>query len=86
MAVNLEQILTNSASGLSAESIRMNTIASNLANAGSVGSTEESTYHSNYPIFSEVTNKISGLSDSDQPSAVSSNRCQTNRKTITKKI
>lgn len=63
----LEQILTNAASGLSAQSIRMNTIASNLANAGSVGSTEEGTYHSKYPIFSEVTGQINGMPEGDQP-------------------
>lgn len=65
--INLEQTLTNAASGMSAQSIRMNTIASNLANAGSVGSTEDKTYHAKYPIFSEVNQQISGLSDGDQP-------------------
>jgi flagellar basal-body rod protein FlgC len=63
---SLEQTLTNAASGLSAQSIRMNTIASNLANAGSVGSSEESTYRAKYPIFSEVTNQINGMAEDDQ--------------------
>lgn len=67
MADTLERIFTNAASGMSAQSIRMNTIASNLANAGSVGSSEDSTYHSKYPIFSEITQKIAGLNDEDQP-------------------
>jgi flagellar basal-body rod protein FlgC len=63
----LEQILTNAASGMSAQNIRMNTIASNLANSGSVGGTEEETYHEKYPIFSEVTQSIAGLNKADQP-------------------
>lgn len=64
---NLEQILTNAASGLSAQTIRMNTIASNLANAGSVGNSEDTTYHSKYPVFSEVTSNVVGIGQDDQP-------------------
>lgn len=63
----LDKILTNAASGMSAESIRLNTIASNLANANSVGSSDEATYHSKHAIFSEVTSPIDGLSASEQP-------------------
>src|SRR5262249_15684578 len=50
-----------------AQSSRMNIIASNLANAGSIGSSDQSTYHKKFPIFSEVKQKIAGLSDNDQP-------------------
>jgi flagellar basal-body rod protein FlgC len=67
MADGLDKILTIASSGLSAQSVRMNTIASNLANSGSTGNSNETTYHKKYPIFSEVTQNISGLSDSDQP-------------------
>jgi flagellar basal-body rod protein FlgC len=67
MTDSLEKIFTNAASGMSAQSIRMNTIASNLANAGSVGGSEASTYHSKYPIFSEVTQRVAGLNEDDQP-------------------
>lgn len=67
MTDSLEKILTNASSGLSAQSIRMNTISSNLANAGSEGPTQKATYHTKYPIFSEVTQKIMGLSPQDQP-------------------
>ena len=63
----LETIMNNAASGMSAQAIRLNTIASNLANADSVGGTEADTYHQKTPVFSEVKDKISGLSDSDQP-------------------
>ena len=64
---SLDKILTNAASGLSAQSIRLNTIASNLANASSIGTSEESTYRKKYPIFSEVQNEIVGLNKDDQP-------------------
>lgn len=63
----LDKILTNAASGMSAESIRLNTIASNLANANSMGSSDEATYHAKHAIFSEVTSPINGLSASEQP-------------------
>lgn len=68
MPINsLDQILTNSATGMSAQSIRMNTIASNLANADNVGSSDQATYHSRYPIFTEITSKLPGLNNADQP-------------------
>lgn len=60
MGNTLENILGNAATGLSAQSIRMNTIASNLANAGSVGSSETETYHKKFPIFKEITQQLPG--------------------------
>lgn len=63
----LETILNTAASGMSAESMQLNTIASNLANANSVGSTEQETYRSKTAVFSEVRDPIPGLSQSDQP-------------------
>lgn len=57
MPISLDQVLTNAASGMSAQSVRLNTIASNLANANSVGSSEDTTYHAKYPIFTEVTDQ-----------------------------
>lgn len=65
--MSLEKILTNASTGLSAESIRMNTIASNLANAGNVGPTEAGTYHSKFPVFSEITQELPGINAADQP-------------------
>ncbi len=63
----LDRILTTAASGMSAESIKLNTIASNLANSNSVGSTEDNTYRAKHPIFTEVKDPIPGLSEGDQP-------------------
>ncbi len=67
MTDSLERVLTNASSGMSAQSIRMNTIASNLANSDSVGGTPDATYRAKFPIFSEVTHKIPGVADSEQP-------------------
>ena len=49
--MSLFQVFDISASAMSAQSVRLNTIASNLANAGVVGSSPEDTYHSRHPVF-----------------------------------
>lgn len=59
MSASLEKVFSLATTGMSAQSIRMNTIASNLANAGSTGPTEEATYHKKFPIFSEITQQLS---------------------------
>ena len=64
---SLDKILTTAASGMSAESIKLNTIASNLANSNNVGGTEDATYHAKHAIYSEVKDPIMGLSESEQP-------------------
>ena len=66
MANSLEHILTTSASGMSAQSIRLNTVASNLANAGSISGTEEGAYRTKYPVFSEITQSVAGLDATEQ--------------------
>ena len=67
MDTRLDSILGKMASSLSAESIRINISASNLANSQSIGGSEESTYHARHAIYEEVKNRVVGLSDSDQP-------------------
>lgn len=52
--MSMFQIFDISASGMSAQSVRLNTIASNLANADSISSSPESAYRSRTPVFSEV--------------------------------
>ncbi len=66
MELRLDNIINTMASSMSAESIRMNLTASNLANAGGVGSSDAETYHARHPVFSTITESISGLSDADQ--------------------
>ncbi len=47
-----------SASALSAQSLRLNTVASNLANADSVASTPEGAYRARNPVFAAVLKGI----------------------------
>ena len=47
--------------GMSAQLVRMNAAASNLANAGTVSSTEEGTYRPIRPVFAEEVDRASGL-------------------------
>jgi len=47
-------------SAMSAETVRLNVTASNLANAQSVGPSEEATYHARHPVFSAVMKSLQG--------------------------
>lgn len=66
MTYRLDNILNTMASSMSAESMRMNITASNLANAGSMGTSEAETYHAKHPVFSTITQSIAGLNTLDQ--------------------
>lgn len=50
-------------SAMSAQSVRLNTTASNLANAESVGSSEETTYKARHPVFAAMLNAMHGVTD-----------------------
>ena len=50
--MSLFNIFDIAGSGLSAQNTRLNTVASNLANAESIASTPENAYRSKHPIFS----------------------------------
>lgn len=52
--MSLNQVFDISGSALTAQTVRMNTISSNLANAESVANTAEDTYKAQYPIFSAI--------------------------------
>ena len=47
-------------SGMAAQSVRLNTVASNLANADSVASTPEAAYRSREPLFAAVKSQFDG--------------------------
>ncbi|WP_133128890.1 flagellar basal body rod protein FlgC [Legionella nagasakiensis] len=72
MSIGLNRILDTMASALSAESIRLNTTASNLANAGNIGRSEESTYRAKHPVFAEINQNTlaSGLKGGQPVSGV----------------
>ncbi|MFT5577545.1 MAG: flagellar basal-body rod protein FlgC [Paraglaciecola psychrophila] len=44
--------------GMSAQSIRLNTTASNLANAQAAGKSEDETYRARHPVFSSVAKDL----------------------------
>ena len=50
----LSNIFDIAGSGMSAESVRLNTVASNLANADSVSSSAATAYKARYPVFQAV--------------------------------
>jgi flagellar basal-body rod protein FlgC len=59
-------------SGLSAQSVRLNTVASNLANADSVSGDPSTVYKARHPVFQAVQQKMLGAAglDSQSESAV----------------
>ncbi|MGB6488787.1 MAG: flagellar basal body rod protein FlgC [Steroidobacteraceae bacterium] len=54
----LSNIFDIAGSGMSAESVRLNTVASNLANADSVSSSPQSAYKARYPVFQAVQDSL----------------------------
>ena len=62
--MSLSQVFDIAGSGMSAQSIRLNAISSNLANAESVSSSIDETYRSRHPVFSVIRKGVdSGLGD-----------------------
>ncbi len=52
--MSLFSIFNVAGSGMAAQSVRLNTVASNLANADSVASSAQTAYRSKEPLFSQV--------------------------------
>ncbi|WP_445776256.1 flagellar basal body rod protein FlgC [Shewanella sp.] len=77
--MSLFNIFNVSGSGMSAQSVRLNTTASNIANADSVSSSVDKTYRARHPIFEAEMAKASsqqnrspgvsvkGIVESDKP-------------------
>jgi flagellar basal-body rod protein FlgC len=55
-------------SGLSAQSVRLNTVASNLANADSVSGDPSTVYKARHPIFQAVQQQVQGASSLENQS------------------
>ncbi|MGX9461060.1 flagellar basal body rod protein FlgC [Shewanella sp. A14] len=62
--MSLFNIFNVSGSGMSAQSIRLNTTASNIANADSVSSSVDQTYRSRHPVFEAEMLKANGQQNS----------------------
>ena len=56
----LYDVFNIAGSSMSAQSVRLNTVASNLANADVVSSTEADVYRSRQPVFSAVMDALNG--------------------------
>src|SRR3546814_7252982 len=55
--MSLFSVFNVAGSGMAAQSLRLNTVASNLANADSVASTPDAAYRSREPLFAAVKNR-----------------------------
>ncbi len=58
--MSLFKVFDIAGSGMSAQSVRLNTTASNLANANSVSTTEEEAYRSRQPVFQTALEQARG--------------------------
>ena len=56
--MTMYKIFDIAGSGLSAQTLRLNTVASNMANAESVSGTEEGAYRARNPVFAAVFNEM----------------------------
>ncbi|QJR81802.1 flagellar basal body rod protein FlgC [Alteromonas pelagimontana] len=76
--MSLFNIMNISSTGMEAESLRLNTTASNIANANSVSSSYEETYKARHPVFAAelqratdsqkgVGVQVKGIVESDAP-------------------
>ncbi|HBD12935.1 MAG TPA: flagellar basal body rod protein FlgC [Porticoccaceae bacterium] len=63
--MSLFGLLEVSGSALSAQSVRLNTISSNLANAESVSGSPEAAYRARQPVFSSVHRQFSDPTSAD---------------------
>ena len=54
------KIFDTAGSGMAAQSLRLNTVASNLANADSVSSTQQGAYRAKEPLFAAVKQRVEG--------------------------
>jgi flagellar basal-body rod protein FlgC len=64
--MSLFSIFNVAGSGMAAQSLRLNTVASNLANADSVAGSPEAAYRSKEPLFSQIQQQsLAGTDTSD---------------------
>jgi flagellar basal-body rod protein FlgC len=57
-------------SGMSAQSVRLNTVASNLANAESVSGDAKTAYRARHPVFEAVRAQLAGVGGGEPGAAV----------------
>ena len=59
--MSLNNVFSIAGSGMNAQSLRLNTTASNLANADAAASSIEETYRGRHPVFSALNNDVLNL-------------------------
>jgi flagellar basal-body rod protein FlgC len=64
--MSLFQIFDVSGSAMTAQSVRLNTTASNLANAESVSSSSRTAYRARHPVFASLMNEIGATPEEDE--------------------
>ena len=62
--MSLASVFNIAGSGMSAQSTRLNTVASNIANAETVSSSVDKTYRARHPVFSTMFQQAQGDSGS----------------------
>ena len=61
--MSLSSVFNIAGSGMSAQSTRLNTISSNIANAETVSSSVDQTYRARHPVFATVFQQAGGQPD-----------------------
>ena len=56
--MSLDSVFSISGSGMNAQSVRLNTTASNLANADAAGSSIDTTYRGRHPVFAALNDTL----------------------------
>ena len=67
--MSLSNIFDVAGSGMTAQTIRLNTISSNIANAESVSSSTGETYRARHPVFSVIKAQFDDFDFSNQGDA-----------------
>lgn len=62
--MSLDKVFDIAGSGMSAQSLRLNTVASNIANAETVSSSVDQTYRARNPVFATILNNEQGAGGS----------------------
>lgn len=68
--MSLFNVFNITGSGMSAQSMRLNTTASNIANADSVSSSVDETYRARHPVFAAAMQKAAAGQSKSQDSSV----------------
>ncbi|MFT5117767.1 MAG: flagellar basal-body rod protein FlgC [Kiritimatiellia bacterium] len=68
--MSLDSVFSIAGSGMNAQSLRLNTTASNLANADAAGSSIDETYRGRHPVFASLGNNLTTDNNSDASAGV----------------